>query len=109
MKRKYSLDKASLRNRLINYKNCHAVVYGMIVCGALMWILSAVWRVKFHYVSVVLAYLGGIFVGLPYFIKWMYWKCPFCRKPLPWWFPRGGVYQYRYRCVYCGKDIELPR
>jgi len=83
----------------MNYKNCHKVIFRLDMAGLLL--LACAYFIHSPFV----AYIGFacIIIGMP--IKLTYWRCPYCRTPLPFSPPKKGP--YLYRCTGCGAELDI--
>lgn len=90
----------------MNYKNVHKYMGIAMFISVVVIILSLILSYFYNqrFISIILMLVGMLMILICLPIKIYYWNCPYCRVALPWSLKKG---KYKYRCVSCGKDIEL--
>ncbi len=83
----------------MNYKNCYKVMRRLIIVGLLLIACAYL----LHSLFLCLVGFACIVICTP--IQITYWRCPYCRTPLPYSMPKKGP--YLYRCTCCGAELDI--
>ena len=83
----------------MNYAKCEKLIKRLIVGGSVTLVISIVSR------SPLLLVFGFICILAALPMKVIFWRCPYCSAPLPWW--KEKYKNFPYRCRQCGNEIEI--
>ena len=83
----------------MDYKRCDEVVKYTLFIGAVMVVISMFINNNF----LLIAGFAVVFAG--WVIKFKYWKCPYCKKRLPWTNKIKG--RLPYKCTDCKCSIDM--